>query len=610
MQKPPLALLLRRSLLVMVLTTLTASAQKVPGSLVPKEPSVAPDYYCTWNLQGYVTSYGAGAGSNDLRIEIHEDNLFGDRLGYKAWGKAQQKTALNNSNPRREITWTIEPRYQGWLDHYPMLHGDLTFVMDDSWDIPRGPGDDGASKRPHGRNYDNEYLATMSIDATRFPSFQGDDQQRISRLTAAVKELGWRSLGGWVCAQNPICFTQEYTGQENTYENSLRWTPQQEERYWKRRLAESEQAGFTYWKVDWGNKDRDEQFRRRLSQWAREVAPHVVIEHASFQDGGTHHPEFIRFSQTIRSYDVNNQIAQAQTLQRLRDLGEQPDCELDGWGIINCEDEPYIAAGLGCAIGVMRHPYVGNLPNGKQDVYFADLGPQSRRLKNRLNEIVRAVRWHRIALPFGHRHDQWHADSVLLSESGGARTWEAPARISRRMPLPEIIGEAATSPLRPYLTASQYDNGCTALAIINRNIDGQYQQQRVDVRCQPQRWDAKIGIFGYCRTLTLDFPGGLPATPFKIYAQDLATDDAPTEVAFTLKPLEPLKPLTPLGSTACSLVINGADLEALCQGHDYPYTEVQREAGKDYTDVSDPAVVLQIVPQWQTIRDETQVIKY
>lgn len=157
------------------------------------------------------------------------------------------------------------------------------------------------------------------------------------------------------------------------------------------------------------------------SQWTRVSLPNG-IEHASFQDGGTHHPEFIRFSETIRSYDVNNQIAQAQTLQRLHDLGEQPDCELDGWGIINCEDEPYIAAGLGCAIGVMRHPYVGNLPNGKQDVYFADLGPQSRRLKNRLNEIVRAVRWHRIALPFGHRHDQWHADSVLLSESGGART--------------------------------------------------------------------------------------------------------------------------------------------------------------------------------------------
>ena len=566
----------------MVATTVSAQP---PQNLVPATPSKAPDYYCTWNLQGYVTSYGAGAGSNDLRIEIHEDNLFGDRFGYKAWGKVQQKKTLDNGNPRREVSWTVEPRYQGWLNHYPMLHQDLTFVMDDSWDIPRGPGDDGASKRPHGRNYDNEYLATMAIDATRFPSFWGDDQQRMTKLTAAVKQLGWRSLGGWVCAQNPICFTQEYTGLENTYENSLCWTPEQEERYWKRRLAESERAGFTYWKVDWGNKDRDEQFRRRLSLWAREVAPHVIIEHASFQDGGTHHPEFIRFSQTIRSYDVNNQIAQAQTLQRLHDLSQQPDCELDGWGIINCEDEPYIAAGLGCAIGVMRHPYVGSLPNGKPDGYFADLGPQSRRLKNRLIEIVRAVRWHRIALPFGHQRDQWQADMVLLSESGpqGGASWQAPARISRRMPLPEITGDGASAPDRPYVLASLYDNECVAVAIINRNINGVYQQQHVDVCAQPLRWNCKIGIFGYCRTLTLDFHGDLPATPFKIYAQDLAADESPSELPYTLS------------EDGHSIVLSGTDLETLCAKHDYPYTEVLREADKDYTDVSDPAIVLQII---------------
>ena len=287
-------------------------------SLVPATPSAAPDYYCTWNLQGYVCSYGAGAGSNDLRIEINEDNLFGSQLGYKVWGREQPKTTLTSGEPPREVAWTVPARYQGWLSHYPMLRGDLTFVMDDSWDIPRGPGPDGASKRPGGRNYDNKYLATTAIDASRFPSFPGDDQQRMAGLVKAVKEQGWRSLGGWVCAQDPIGLTQEYTGMENTYGNALRWTPGQEERFWKRRLSESQRAGFSYWKVDWGNKDRDEMFRRRLSQWGREVAPGVVIEHASFQDGGTHHPGFISFSQTIRSYDVNNQIALAPHRTALR----------------------------------------------------------------------------------------------------------------------------------------------------------------------------------------------------------------------------------------------------------------------------------------------------
>lgn len=563
-----------------------------PASLVPATPSTAPDYYCTWNLQGYVCSYGVGAGSNDLRLEINEDNLFGSQLDYKVWGREQSKTTLSSGQPPQEVTWTVLARYQGWLSHYPMLHADLTFVMDDSWDIPRGPGADGASKRPHGRNYDNEYLATMSIAPDRFPSFRGNDQQRMKRLTRAVKKLGWRSLGGWVCAQDPIRLTHEYTGLENTYENSLRWTAEQEERYWKRRLSESQRAGFDYWKVDWGNKDRDEQFRRRLSQWGREVAPDVVIEHASFQDGGPHHPDFISFSQTIRSYDVNNQIAQAQTLQRLYDLGQQPDAEREGRGIINCEDEAYIAAGLGCAIGVMRHPYVGALPNGRPDTYFADCGPGSRQLKNRLNEIVRAVRWHRIAQPFGHQRDQWQADTVLLAESGGSiaprrgragASWEAPARMSRRMLLPEIIGDGASASDRPYVLASLYDNECAAVAIINRNINGVYQQQHVDVSAQPLRWDRKVGVFGHCRSLTLRYQGGLPAGTFTVYAQDLATDDAPTAIPYTL---------TPDGR---GIILQGADLEALCQGHDYPYTEVEHEVGKDYADQSDPAVVLLIV---------------
>ena len=225
------------SLFLSLLLPIMAASAQPPASLVPTTPSTASDYYCTWNLQGYVCSYGAGAGSNDLRLEINEDNLFGCQLGYKVWGHEQAKTTQTSGQPPCEVTWIVPSRYQGWLSHYPMLHADLTFVLDDSWDIPHGPGPDGASKRPHGRNYDNEHLATMAIAPDRFPSFQGDDLQRMTQLVKAVKEQGWRSLGGWVCAQNPIGLTHEYTGLENTYENSLRWTTEQEERFWKRRLA-------------------------------------------------------------------------------------------------------------------------------------------------------------------------------------------------------------------------------------------------------------------------------------------------------------------------------------------------------------------------------------
>lgn len=172
---------------------------------------------------------------------------------------------------------------------------------------------------------------------------------------------------------------------------------------------------------------------------------------------------------------------------------------------------------------------------------------------------------------------------MTLLESGNGKTWETPARMSRRLPLPEITGEGATALDRPYVLASIYDNECAAVAIINRNINGIYQQKRVDVSAQPLRWDRKVGIFGYLHTLTLRYQGGLPASPFRIYAQDLASDETPTAIPYTIT------------SDGQGIILQGADLEALCKGHDYPYSEVQREANKDYTDRSDPAVVLLVV---------------
>lgn len=66
------------------------------------------------------------------------------------------------------VTYTVDSRYQGWLNHFPSIRQDLLFVLDDSWDIPSNSN----SKRPHGSNYDNEYLATLIIDPTRFPLLQ------------------------------------------------------------------------------------------------------------------------------------------------------------------------------------------------------------------------------------------------------------------------------------------------------------------------------------------------------------------------------------------------------------------------------------------------------
>lgn len=541
-------------------------AQQNPGSLVPATPSKAPDYYCTWNLQGFVTGHTFGRGSNDFRAEMNEDNLFGT---HKVYPKDTTKTIDG-------ATYTVDSRYQGWLDHFPSIRQDLLFVMDDSWDIPTNSN----SKRPHGTNYDNEYLATLTIDPTRFPSFTGKDKERMADLVNAVKAKGWRGLGGWICAQNPINLTKKYTGKANTLENSKKWTVKQEEKYWKLRLKESQETGFHYWKLDWGNKDRDDTFRRNLSRWGREVAPDVIIEHASFQDGGPHKPYYITFSQVLRTYDVNANLSQAQTISRVAEVLSKGKNEIDGWSIINCEDEAYIAAGLGCAIGIMRHPYVGAYPNGKPDGTF-DAG--NRFMKNRLNEIVRAVRWHRIALPFSADGDYSVSDEKLF-DSGKNSRYEAPARVSRRLPLPEILGVDAFNKEKPYVLASLYDNECTSVAVINRLIDGDYKQQKVDVRVQPLRWDRKVGIFGYYHSLTLAYQNGLPQGKFKIFAQDLASDDSPKEIPY-------LKTADGRG-----IVISGATIEDLCKKNQYKYTEVSHIKA-NHTDLSDPGIVLLVVAE-------------
>ena len=548
------------------LSGLQVMAQQNPGCLVPSTPSQAPDYYCTWNLQGFVSGHTFGPGSNDFRAEMNEDNLFGTHKVY----------AENELKAIDGVEYRVDSRYQGWLNHFPSIRQDLMFVMDDSWDIPSNSN----SKRPYGMNYDNEYLAILTIDPTRFPSFEGKDSERMTKLVDAVKEKGWKGLGGWICAQNPIELTKKYTGKPNTLENSKKWTPKQEEKYWKMRLKESQDAGFLYWKVDWGNKDRDDEFRRKLSQWGREVAPDVVIEHASFQDGGPHKPYYIDFSEVLRTYDVRPDLSQAQTISRVAEVLGTGKAELENWGIINCEDEAYIAAGLGCAIGIMRHPYVGQLPNGKTDGVF-EAG--NRKMKNRLNEIVRAVRWHRIATPFSADGDFAISDETLY-DSGEKNRYEAPGRVSRRMPLPEILGVDNFNEEKPYVLASLYDNECASVAVINRLIDGDYKQHKVDVRVQPKRWDRKVGVFGNYHSLTLDYQNGLPSGKFKVFAQDLASDEDPVEIPY-------LKTVDGKG-----IIISGTTIDDLCKNNKYAYSEVGH-IDADYTDLSEPGIVLLVVAE-------------
>jgi hypothetical protein len=430
------------------------------SSLVPDKVSQAPDYFCTWNVQGYLCSYKSG---NDQRAELKEANMFGNST------------------------------FQNWLDFYPKIRADIFFVMDDSWDIPlNGSGD---------------YFGLLELNQERFPSYTGSPEEKLNKLVSAVKAKGWKGLGGWICAQEAA--VADKTDTVN---------------YWKERLKIAEKSGFAYWKVDWGKRQGSGEFRKMLTELGHKYAPELVIEHAMNES-------FISFSDAYRTYDVENVISLPVSISRVAGLLKYK-AEKGAKGIINCEDEPYIAAGLGCAIGIMRHPFYGALPNGIPDFAFPAVG---RDIKKRLDEVVRAVRWHRIAEPFGVGKNTAIIDTVKNTDSWKLERYEtwvdrkpgdilqekAPARVSRGLPLAKISNPGK---YKPYVLSSLYPNGAIAIATIGRTVEREYLLEKAIVEQEIKSIDYPIGIFGQYESLTLILPDKIKKSDYTIWGQDLACD--------------------------------------------------------------------------------------
>lgn len=455
--------------LASLLVGLSANATKLPKSLVPSTPSKAVDYFCTWNVQGYANN----CNTSQTRFAMNEQSVFG------------------------------KGRYENWISFYPEIRSDLIFVMDDSWDVPLDMAVDNGS--PH--------LGTVQLNTERFPSYTGDPTVRLKKLVRQVKRMGWKGLGGWVAAQAPKGVT-----------------PENERAYWTERLKESQNAGFTYWKVDWGHNSGNAEWREMLTKLSKTNAPDVVLEHAM-------NDQFVEFSDVYRTYDVENIIAQPSTIQRVANV-LQYSSQSSVMGLINCEDEPYIAAGLGCTIGVMRHPFLGSFADGTPDFAFPAVG---RNVKCRVDEVIRGVRWHRIAEPFA-VGGEYEVDNTLIGDRwllGANETWRqgapgrkvgdtvvemAPSRVSRGLPLATIKGEKTGK--EPFLLSSRYPSGAVAIATIGRAFLRQYICTPVDVEQQLKDMYTPIGIFGVYNSLTLIFADAIPKSGLTILAQDLASDRA------------------------------------------------------------------------------------
>ena len=251
----------------------------------------------------------------------------------------------------------------------------------------------------------------------------------------------------------------------------------------------------------------------------------------------------IQYSEVMRLHDHSPQLGIPTMLGRLACILDAVKTKPAKTGYLNCEDEVTIAAVLGGTMGVMRSPMVGLRPGDDPDIFLK--GP--RNLKKRMDEVVRAVRWHRIAPAFGAGVMATQVDNKMLVDSykfpigefwTSTEDWattyaspyacgnkvvsqSAPARVTRGLSLPEVKCNGEP----PYVLASLNPNGSVSIGTLGRlNPERGFYFPEADVNVHIGRITGNIGIFGYYKSLTvvLDKPLG----EFRIWAQDLAGDGA------------------------------------------------------------------------------------
>lgn len=433
--------------------------------LVPTRPNVPLyNYFCTWAVQNYL--YGQDRNSINLDSIILNNNAAG----------------LMNE---KLLTHT-----EGWLNFYKKVHGDLVFLLDEG--------------------YNTNEKDAMEIDPVKFASLKGSPADRQIQLSKLVLKYGWGKLGFW--------------------SRGIKSVPEARER-----VIWAKNAGIGYWKIDGGDEKCIYDSLRNL------IYPELVIEHANWPgitvfnngpngslmaDYGAKMVNFLEKTDVVRIYDIDQPMGQITGLARVAGLLAIANGDKKAKAVINCEDLVTVGAVLGCSYGIFRFPTTGKRPQDDPDIFNA--GP--RKTKKCMDEVIRAVRWQRIAPPFASGAVPVIVDSILLTDKMTIKkgdTWDihiqspliqsAPARISRGLPLPEVKANGNI----PFVIISKNPNGAVTIATLGRFSDSEgYKTPTADISVQIGAVPNYIGVFGYYKTLVLEFSTSLINK--RILAQDLA----------------------------------------------------------------------------------------
>ena len=450
------------------------SASKAPLNLVPTAAGRAPNYWCIWAVQNYM--YGHGAKQVDPEI------LEGDSASQLAHNALNEQAVLGDA---------------GWAKKFfPRVRGDLYLMLDDGWEAGG--------------------TASFELDAEKFSSLHGTSTERLSGLNAAVREEKWRSLALW-CRNTPGGVPDE------------------------KLEALSEAAKIPYWKIDMGDPDF------HLIQVRREHEYRLLLEHVYGEDpvngdwkldgrfgtqpNGSRRQEILAHTDVYRTYDVTSILSLPTTLDHLAEMLHGAQGRPDVQALLNVEDEVYVAAAMGCTMGVLRHPLSGLRPAPDLDLFFNG----ARQAKRRIDEVERALRWQRIAPPFTAGEESFQRSEEILIDSWTFKrgeTWAtklvdqtvhqgAPAAISRNMPLPRVISAGE----KPFVFAARFPNGAVAVGMQERTrIDRAWYMPQCRVEVEVGSASGPIGVFGCVEKLALRFNTSLAGK--RLFAQDLLSDEA------------------------------------------------------------------------------------
>jgi len=450
------------------------SSGRVEHSLIPDKPSGAPNYWCTWAVQNYM--YGQGEKTLDTTL------LEGDSGGRIAHDAMSERALLGTD---------------GWGSRfYAKVRGDLFLLLDDGWEVGG--------------------TATFQLDPEKFPSFKGTPAERLGALNREAQRLGWRGAALW-CRNTP----------GGAADNCLE--------------DECSEAGIRYWKIDIGDPNFNlirARNERRIPLTLEHVHGEMPVN-GDWKGVGRFGPQLwdsrrmqiLRHTDVYRTYDVTSVLSLATTLDRVAELFNAAAGHAELRSLLNVEDEVYVAAVLGCTMGVMRHPLHGLRPGDDADLFFN--GP--RRAKLRMDEVVRALRWQRIAAPFPCGFGSFQRSDEILSDSWNfesGQTWQhellgttvwqgAPGVLARNIDLPTVKATGE----KPFVFAARFPNGAVAVGAQERTRpDRAWYMPSCEVSLNVGNATGPCGIFGQYERLVLTFDRSQRGK--RVLAQDLAGDAA------------------------------------------------------------------------------------